>query len=301
VRSAGNVSNRMEFPVPRNLVEYAIREDRQGWLESLPDTVNDVARRWSLLVGEPFQPGGVTAWVAPARGAAGDDLVLKVAWRHPEGEHEADGLREWDGAGAVRVYAAEELGETIVLLIERCVPGTPLTDRPPGEQDTVIAGLLARLWRRPAPGHRFRPLQVMCTMWADRFERELATGRGPSTLDAGLVREGIALFRSLPATTETNVLLCTDLHAGNVLAAEREPWLVIDPKPYIGDPHYDPLQHMLNCEDRLHSNPRDLAERMAGLLDLDTERLVLWLFARCIVESVDWPHLASVARRIAPH
>jgi streptomycin 6-kinase len=43
------------------------------------------------------------------------------------------------------------------------------------------------------------------------------------------------------------VLLCTDLHAENVLAAEREPWLAIDPKPCIGDPAFDAIQHMLNC------------------------------------------------------
>jgi streptomycin 6-kinase len=39
---------------------------------------------------------------------------------------------------------------------------------------------------------------------------------------------------------------------------------------------------------------------MADLVDLDRERLLLWLFARCIQESLDWPHLADVARRIAP-
>ena len=44
------------------------------------------------------------------------------------------------------------------------------------------------------------------------------------------------LFTSLPGTADRRVLLCTDLHAGNVLAAQRRPWLVIDPKPYVGDP-----------------------------------------------------------------
>ncbi len=51
------------------------------------------------------------------------------------------------------------------------------------------------------------------------------------------------------------MLLATDLHAGNVLRAEREPWLVIDPKPFVGDPTYDALQHMLNCDDRLRADP----------------------------------------------
>ncbi len=96
------------------------------------------------------------------------------------------------------------------------------------------------------------------------------------------------------------MLLCTDLHAENVLAARREPWLVIDPKPYVGDPTYDPLQHLLNCGDRLRADPHDLVRRMADLLGLDPERLLLWMFARCVQESPDWPALGEVARRIAP-
>jgi streptomycin 6-kinase len=38
---------------------------------------------------------------------------------------------------------------------------------------------------------------------------------------------------------------------------------------------------------------------MAGLLDLDPERLVTWLFARCVQESLDQPELRKVAARIA--
>jgi streptomycin 6-kinase len=108
------------------------------------------------------------------------------------------------------------------------------------------------------------------------------------------------LFRELPASADREVLLCTDLHAGNVLAAQREPWLAIDPKPYVGDPHYDVLQHMLNCAERLAADPVGFARRMAGLADLDHHRLLLWLFARCVQESPGWPPLADIARRIAP-
>jgi streptomycin 6-kinase len=290
-----------DFPMPRSLVEGAERcsDGRQRvWMAGLPKIVNELARRWSLEVGEPFQPGGQTAWVAPARNPTDGDLVLKVAWRHTEAMHEGDGLREWDGQGAVRVYATAELDDTVGLLLERCVPGTTLAAQPEPEQDVVIARLLPRLWREPTVGHPFRQLQEMCEQWADQFEQSQADGRG--SLDPGLAREGIALFRTLPATAERNVLLCTDLHAENVLAAEREPWLAIDPKPYVGDPTYDPLQHMLNCPQRLHTDPRRFALRMAELLSLDGERLILWLFARCVQESADWPLHAEVARLLAP-
>jgi streptomycin 6-kinase len=179
------------------------------------------------------------------------------------------------------------------------VPGTTLSENPEEEQDVVIAGLLRRLWRVPADPGSFRPLRAMCDYWADSFERKLTEGRGEGT-DPGIAREGAALFRSLPSTAADERLLCTDLHAENVLASQREPWLVIDPKPFVGDPTYDALQHHLNCKDRLLSDPVALASRMAGLLGLDVERLLHWLFAYCVVQSVDFPWMLGVAERIRP-
>jgi hypothetical protein len=38
---------------------------------------------------------------------------------------------------------------------------------------------------------------------------------------------------------------------------------------------------------------------MADLLGLDGERLLLWLFARCVQESLDSPLHAEIARRLA--
>jgi streptomycin 6-kinase len=284
--------------LPRSLVAAAEREGRTAWLKTLPVTLRAIRERWSLEVGEPYQPGGQTSWVAPVCSGSRCDLVLKLAWPHPEALHEADGLRAWDGNGAIRIHASEKIGGTTALLLERCVPGTPLASRPEPEQDVVIAALLRELWIEPAPGHPFRTLQDMCAMWADAFERRAET-EGPVG-DPGLIREGIHLFRTLPCTAPRTALLSTDLHAGNVLAAERRPWLAIDPKPYVGDPTYDPLQHLLNCPQRLRSAPVDVIGRMADLLDLDPERLRLWLFARCIQESPDWPSLLRIARRIAP-
>ena len=286
--------------IPSNLAA-ACRDDRRAaWLAGLPAEIAAIARRWSLELGEPFEPGGVTAWVAPVTSAEFGDVVLKVGSHHMEGEDEAAGLREWNGDGAIRVFADERISQTTTaLLLERCLPGTTLSGRPEEEQDLVIAGLLRRLWRTPSDTTAFRPLQEMCDYWAASFERKVAEGQG-QRIDPTLAREGAALFRSLPATATRQTLLCTDLHAENVLAAEREPWLVIDPKPFVGDPTYDALQHHLNCKDRLVADPRALAARMAGLLELDPERLLVWLFAYCVVQSVDFPWMLGVAERIRP-
>lgn len=140
----------------------------------------------------------------------------------------------------------------------------------------------------------------MCTAWAAEFEADYAALSPAERIDPGLARAGIALFRELPGTADSRALLCTDLHGDNILAARRAPWLVIDPKPYLGDPAYDVVQHMLNCEERLAADPGALADRMADLAAVSRRRVRLWLFARCVQESVGWPLMRQVASRLAP-
>ena len=292
------------FAVPRYLAETA-RQDKgvSDWLAGLPALVAELASRWSLRVGEPFQPGGQCSWTAPATDPAGACLVLKVGFRFPGGDEqgEAAGLRIWAGNGAVRLLASGETGSAYALLMERCLPGTPLgLALPEPEQDQVVAGLLRRLWAQPHEAYPFRPLAQMCAAWAGEFEREYAAAGPADRIDPGLARAGIALFLALPRTAGSQVLLCTDLHGDNVLAARRAPWLVIDPKPYVGDPAYDVLQHMLNCSGRLAADPDALALRMADLAGLDCSRVRQWLFARSVQESVGSPLMRQVARTLAP-
>jgi streptomycin 6-kinase len=222
------------FVIPDDLAQAAAKEGRGDWLAGLPALVAQIAADWQVETGDPFLPGGATAWVAPARDHGGKDFVLKVCWRHPEAVHEADGLRAWAGAGAVRLYQANERAAATVPLLERCRPGTQGRASPPDEHDLAIAGPLRRLWREPPPGHCFRPLSDMCDYWVSRYEQRSTAEQG--CLDAPLAREGIRLLRELPRSGGDALLLHTDLQAGNVLAAEREPWLAIDPKPYVGDP-----------------------------------------------------------------
>jgi streptomycin 6-kinase len=267
-----------------------------SWSQTLPGTVRELAERWSLRVGEPYLHSGETAWTARATDAEGRECVLKIGRRHFEADHEAAGLRVLAGQGAIRLYAAETSATAFALLLERCTPGTDLRERPEPEQDVVLAGLLPRLWVRPPDGHPFRPLQLMCAAWATSFEQRYAEQpQMLPQLDPGLVRLGMQLFRTLSIPAEHDVLLSTDLHAGNVLAAQREPWLMIDPKPFVGDPTYDVLQHLLNCPERLVRDPIGLARRLADLLDLDANRLQAWLFARCVQMSPEWTWLPPVA------
>jgi streptomycin 6-kinase len=271
--------------------------ERAAWRERLPGVVAELRRRWSLTIGAPFQDGaGSAAWVAPVVLADGASAVLKVGMPHMEAAQEIAGLRAWGGGVTVRLLDADE--SCNAMLLESCRPGTPLRRLPEPEQDAVIAELLPRLWRPPPPEPRFRPLSEMLAHWAAHTLADAE--RWP---DAALVRAGLALFRELPESAERQVLLFTDLHAGNVLRAERAPWLAIDPKPFVGDPAYDATQHLFNCRERMRADPHATIAGVAELLDLSPERVRLWMFARAAAEPRDdWRDdtWTDVARRIAP-
>jgi len=286
----------MPLVIPARLsASCELTPEGRGWLARLPSIVDDLESRWSLTIGDPFDGDDVScAWVAPATQPDGSAAVLKVAMPHFEAAHEIAGLRFWNGDPTVRLIDADEKAEA--MLLEQCVPGTHLRLRPLHEQDAIVAALLRRLWRSPGTQHAFRPLSTLLAYWA---EETLASES--EWADPGLVREGLSLFRDLPSTATRTVLLATDLHAGNVLQAEREPWLVIDPKPFVGDPAYDATQHLLNRIDTLWADPLGTIERFAELLRLDAERVRLWTFARLAADPRhDWrdPRPFEVARAL---
>jgi hypothetical protein len=207
-----------EFELPLNLVRDVERHDaaeapRRAWLADLPQIVDELARRWSLDLGQPFQPGGTASWVAPARNGMGAKLVLKVGWRHDESEHEAEGPRSWRGKGTVLCVDALMFGQTSALVIEACDPGAALSNvLPSHEQDAVAADLLRQLWIDPPPGHPLRTLASMCDRWAEEFEAKYA-GIDPNsgwTLDSpGPASSCSGVCRATPSTPRCCVPTCT--------------------------------------------------------------------------------------------
>jgi streptomycin 6-kinase len=278
-----------EFFVPPLVAHSAAHSgnpDGPAWLRELPARVARLTERWELELelGAPFVPGGMTSYVAPARRADGSAAVLKVVLPHREARDEADALRVWAGDGAVQLLDAAR--EEHALLLERCVPGTPLGDLE--DRDAVLdtgADVLARLWRAPAPEEPFEPLAAVADWFAELVAaRQVEFGR---PLPDRLVDEALVALRDLPRTASARVVLHHDFHPGNVLAAERQAWLAIDPKPQVGDPAFDPLQLILQTSDPLEDDDptatiRYRLRRLSERLDVDWERVRAWGVARCV-------------------
>jgi streptomycin 6-kinase len=276
--------------VPKPLFDtVGLTEPGKRWLAELPRRVAALANIWQLRLGAPFEEEASAAWVARRTRRSGERLVLKVGFPHMEAEQEIDGLLYWDADPTVTVIEYDH--DANAMLLEDCQQGTTLRQLPETEQDVVIARLLRRLWRVPTPPHNFRTLRTMIEYWIDEAQAQRA-----QWLDVGLAEQGIETYRELLRTNVPEVLLATDLHAGNVLRAEREPWLVIDPKPFVGDACYDATQHLLNCRERLAKQPMQLISTIADLLQVDGERVRAWTFARLATQSGEREADRAIAR-----
>ena len=89
-----------------------------------------------------------------------------------------------------------------------------------------------------------------------------------------------------------------------ILAAQREPWLFIDPKPLIGDPAYDLAQWLLNRVRFVRQSGEAVAVlrhqilRFAADLGLDPARIAGWAFVKAL--GLQWaPEFVTLFRQVA--
>ena len=98
-----------------------------------------------------------------------------------------------------------------------------------------------------------------------------------------LLDEALDALRVL-GPSQPDVVLChQDLHGGNILSAQREPWLSIDSKPIVGEPAYDvvPAVRDLDEDGRITAaEMRRRLDRLSALLGVDRERVRLWTIAK---------------------
>jgi streptomycin 6-kinase len=250
-----------------------MRSSEQGraWLSAVPRLLRECAEQWSLELADPF-PYAYASVAVPA-----GDAVLKVAFPDRESEHEGDALEAWAGEGAVRLLARDR--ERHALLLERCRPGTSLRSIEPDAALDIAMGLLRRLWIPAA--EPFRPLTDEAAWWVSYLpDRWDAAGR---QFDRRFVDAAVRALEELAPTQGEQVLLHQDLHAENILRAEREPWLVIDPKPLAGEREFGVAPLVRSFE--LGHSRRDVfhrLDRLTGELGLDRERARLWTIGQTV-------------------
>jgi streptomycin 6-kinase len=247
-----------------------------AWLDGLPGLVDECVNRWSLVPGPPY-PYAYASLALPAHLPDGTNVVLKIQFPDRESELEALALARWGGEGATRLLAHDPARRA--LMLERCVPGTPLSDLGQEAALDVMVGLLPRLWKPAGP--TFRSLADEAAWWSEELDGKWDRAGRP--FERRLVDAAKGALDAVPGSQGEQVLLHQDLHTGNVLRAEREPWLVIDPKPLVGEREFGIAALVRGGELGVgRDQVLHRLDRLTAELGLDRERARLWALAQTL-------------------
>lgn len=290
--------------IPDGLVAQHVRRDGEAgraYVTSLAERGAHFLEHWRLRPDGPTMYGRC-ALVLPVLRTDGTRAVLKLQDVDEETVGEPVALRAWHGDGAVRLLQWDD--GTGTLLLERLDPDRCLDDLPDSREATlVVARLLAHLTTTPAPPGVRRLGDLAAAMLEDtpaalKKIADLGTRR--------LLADCAAAVREV-ADAPGDRLLHWDLHFENVLAADRAPWLAIDPKPLAGDPGFDLFPVLWNRFEADEVLWR--FDALTEVLGLENARARAWTLGRVLqnslwqIEEGDDPldaHL-EIARRLRDH
>jgi streptomycin 6-kinase len=260
-------------------------DDWAAWVDRLPALARDLLDEWDLTVDGALM-NGFCSLVVPVLTAEGQRSVLKLHTDADadESDFEHLALQHWHGNGTVLLLRADPRRRA--MLLERLHP-RDLTTIGDLEACEVVAGLYGRIHVPALPQLR------KVTSYVERWTADLEALPRDAPIPRRLREQCVSLVRDLVADpASVGVIIHGDLHHHNVLAADREPWLVIDPKPMSGDPHYEPAPMLWNRWDEIVAgNAREnLRRRFHTLVDvagLDEDRARDWVVVR-MVHNMSW-------------
>lgn len=271
----------MPLPIPPGLAaQRRLGPEWAAWLDRLPRLAEELIEDWALtLDGVPTH--GFCSLVLPVRTAGGRPAMLKAGLLDEESEHEHLALQRWGGHGAVKLLRADP--HRGALLLER-LHHEDLTDLWDIEACEIVAGLYATIHVPALP--QLRTVTSYVERWTDALQQMPRNAPIPRRL----VEQATALARDFVSDeASTGTMTHGDLHYENVLAADREPWLVIDPKPMSGDPHYEPAPLLWNRWDELEGDIRGgVRRRFHTVIDaagLDEDRARDWVIVRIVLNA----------------
>lgn len=215
----------------------------------------------------------------------GSRAVLKVAYPHLEGMFEAVGLQAFPDGLAPEVLRQDPW--TWSLLLAEVTPGVPLLDQPLSTHNALTVGgtLQAALTAGSVPDILPRLAEAMALYAVSGRARLPAQADALAALGVrDLVVSALDELEELAGTGISSSLLHGDLNPGNVLRS-GDAWMVVDPKPLVGDPAFDlwPLAAQLGVSSHTTDAEAHLREKIAVVSEAagqDPSRVARWGAAR---------------------
>ena len=153
------------------------------------------------------------------------------------------------------------------------------------ERCAIACDLFRRLWRAPVPaaGCPEPPRAVdLLEGWAEQFDT--AAGQSPDV--ANELALGVDLCDALGGADEIGIAN-RDNHLSNVVAAVREPWLLIDPKPVLAERAFDGGYFLFKQQFHGPLGGTELLHAVADGLGADVERVRAWAMLQTVAQIAD--------------
>jgi len=278
-------------------------EDGLAWLDDLKNIIANTEKTYNLS-NIKVLPNLSFNYTTTARQNNEQNIIVKFCLPGDEADNEIDALNAMSSDGIVQLIDYDK--KQGVLLLEECLPGNTLASVDDEHKATrIIANIIKKIQKPKADDHCFPSTHD----WFKRLESkvELPSGFQSSHLDKA---KNIAM--ALHQNMGEPVLLHGDLHHFNILSAQRQPWLAIDPKGVIGPPEYECGAFLRNPIPEIASKP-DLKPILASRVDVfaemlgyDRQVIISWGYAQAILASVwcidmksdDWRVFLSCANTL---
>jgi len=269
--------------LPEKLIQTLLnvyQEKAKLWLAGLAELIDFCEAKWSFQLLKTTYPLSFN-YVAPVIYNNGSGAVLKLGVPNKEFSTEIAALQLFNGNGMVRLIDSD--ADKGILLLEHIMPGETLKSIHNDQQATLIAADVMRKIRIPAP---LNSTFATTSQWATGLAKLRARyqgGTGP--IPERFVTKAEETYAKLHSTTRNLQLLHGDLHHDNIISAEREPWLAIDPKGVIGEPEYEVISFLMNNLPDL--NPIEITRARVDIfveeLGLNKQRVLAWAFSHAVL------------------
>ena len=257
-----------------------------SWVRRIPSMLEQLESDWRLTLGSPFSLLTYN-YVISATNERGEEVILKLGFPGAELMREIQCLKLFQGRTSVLLLKSNpHIG---ALLMERAVPGRNLVEEDDEVAIDALYSVIGGLHVNPPGESDFPTVED----WRRGFIRYRKRFEGKSSLiPRGVVEHAETLYKNLTQSSEEQFLLHGDLHHGNILSAEREPWLAIDPQGVIGERAYElgaflrnPMPLMLTWDDLEMRTGRRI-ELLAATFSIPEDRIAGWGYTQAILAAI---------------